>query len=351
MRNKNKGPRTPGPRHPQGGRPSGKGGPPSGAPPGAAGRRPDAGRGAATSRAEPRPDRRGVQRGEPRSERRDRPSQPAGAAHQRPGAPQPAPRHEAADSAPPRRGPKGEGADYWLYGRHAVEAALANPARNLRRLLLAESPDEALARKLATLRLPLGPEVVGRAALEGTLPPGAVHQGLALRAEPLFQPSLPVFLAELRDRPAVILALDHVTDPQNVGAILRSAAAFGAAAVLSTVDHAPPEGGALAKTASGGLEVVPYLRETNLVRSLELLKQAGFWCFGLAEQGEGLLSGVEAGTRACLVLGAEGEGLRRLTRERCDALVRLPTRPPIASLNVSNAAAVALYELLGRERT
>src|SRR5690606_26222827 len=113
----------------------------------------------------------------------------------------------------------------------------------------------------------------GRAALEGTLPPGAVHQGIALRAEPLFQPSLPVLLTELRDRPAVVLALDHVTDPQNVGAILRSAAAFGATAVLATTDHAPPEGGALAKTASGGLEAVPYIRETNLVRALEQLKQ------------------------------------------------------------------------------
>jgi 23S rRNA (guanosine2251-2'-O)-methyltransferase len=328
MRNKNKGPRTPGPRRPQGGAAGGAaGGAPRGNPTG----RPRPGRDA----ARPRPPGR--------DERRDRPSQPAGDPRQRPVAP-------PADSAPPRRGPKGEGADYWLYGRHAVEAALANPARNLRRLLLAETPDEALARKLATLRLPLGPEVVGRAALEGTLPPGAVHQGLALRAEPLFQPSLPVLLAELRDRPAVILALDHVTDPQNVGAILRSAAAFGAAAVLATVDHAPPEGGALAKTASGGLEVVPYLRETNLARALELLKQAGFWCFGLAEQGEGLLEAAEAGARSCLVLGAEGEGLRRLTRERCDRLVRLPTRPPIAALNVSNAAAVALYELLGRER-
>jgi len=308
MGSKNKGPRTPAPRGQQGERPKpGRGGP-----------------GAAP----------------PRPARRDRPSQPV--------RPAPARGQADAESTPHRRAAKSEGADYWLYGRHAVEAALANPGRNLRRLLLAESPDEALARKLATLRLPLGPEVVGRTALEGTLPPGAVHQGLALRVEPLFQPSLPVFLGELRDRPAVVVALDHVTDPQNVGAILRSAAAFGAAAVLATTDHAPPEGGALAKAASGGLEVVPYLRETNLARALELLKQAGFWCFGLDEAGQGLLSASEAGARSCLVLGAEGEGLRRLTRERCDRLVRLPTRPPIAALNVSNAAAVALYELLGR---
>lgn len=246
--------------------------------------------------------------------------------------------------------PRGEtsGGDYWLFGRHAVEAALANPSRRLKRLLLADTPDEELSRRLATLRLPLGPEVVGRAALEQVLPPGAVHQGLALRVEPLFQPSLHGFLAELRDRPAVVVALDHVTDPHNAGAILRSAAAFGAGAVLVTSDHAPPEGGTLAKAASGGLEVVPYIRETNLVRSLELMKQDGFWCYGLDEAGERLLSAAEAGARSVVVLGAEGEGLRRLTRQHCDLLVRLPTRPPIAALNVSNAAAVALYELLGR---
>lgn len=249
------------------------------------------------------------------------------------------------ESAAPRRGAKSaksEGADYWLYGRHAVGAALANPARSLRRLLLAE-PQGWLPEGL-----PLDAEVVGRAGIEQALPPGAVHQGVALKVAPLFQPSLPVFLEELRDRPGVILALDHVTDPHNVGAILRSAAAFGAAAVLATADHAPAESGLLAKTASGGLEILPYIRETNLARALEQLKADGFWCFGLDEAGEGLLNAAEAAARTCLVLGAEGEGLRRLTRERCDRLVRLPTRPPIAALNVSNAAAVGLYELLGR---
>lgn len=338
MRNKNKG------KHggQSGGHPSGHGGGQGSGKGGARGAGPgprSAGHQAQKQGRSPRRDEpRQEGRGPRRESQRDRPSQP----------PRPAPHQAEAESAPARRGPKGEGGDYWLYGRHAVEAALANPARNLRRLLLAETPDEALARKLATLRLPLGPEVVGRAALEGTLPPGAVHQGMALRVEPLFQPSVQVFLQELRDRPAVILALDHVTDPQNVGAIIRSAAAFGAAAVLTTQDHAPPESGVLAKTASGGLEVLPYIRETNLVRALDLLKQAGFWCFGLDEAGEGLLSAADAAARSCLVLGAEGEGLRRLTRERCDRLVRLPTRPPIAALNVSNAAAVALYELLGR---
>ena len=241
-----------------------------------------------------------------------------------------------------------QGGDYWLFGHHPVLAALGNPARQPKRLLLAEPPDAELAQRVATLRPPLGPEVVGRAVLDDLLP-GMVHQGLALSVSPLPQIGLAGFLAELMDRPAVVVALDHVTDPHNVGAILRSAAAFGAAAVIATSDHAPDEGGLLAKAASGALEVVPYLTETNLARALEQLKAANFWCFGLAEDGEKLLRAKDAAPRTCLVLGAEGSGLRRLTRERCDLLVRLPTRPPIAALNVSNAAAVGLYELLGRD--
>ena len=237
--------------------------------------------------------------------------------------------------------------DYWLFGHHAVLAALSNPARQLKRLLLAEPPDAELGRRVATLRLPLGPEVVGRAVLDD-LVPGQVHQGIALSVSPLPQIGLAGFLAELMDRPAVVIALDHVTDPHNVGAILRSAAAFGAAAVIATSDHAPDESGILAKAASGALEVVPYLIEINLARALDQLKAADFWCFGLDQEGKQILRAKDAARRTCLVLGAEGTGLRRLTRERCDLLVRLPTRPPIAALNVSNAAAVGLYELLGR---
>lgn len=256
-------------------------------------------------------------------------------------------RDGGAGEAASRREPP-EGGTYWLYGRHAVIAALANPARRLERLLLAESPDPDMTRRIATLRLPLGPEVVGRAAIEALLPPAAVHQGLALKVRPLAQEGLAGLLESLGERAAVVVALDHVTDPQNVGAILRSAAAFGAAAVLTTQDHAPPEGATMAKAASGGLEVCPYLRETNLARALDQLKEAGFWVYGLDEAGEAPLTAGEAAARSVVVLGAEGEGLRRLTRERCDRLFRLPTRPPIAALNVSNAAAVALYELLAR---
>ena len=196
------------------------------------------------------------------------------------------------------------------------------------------------------------PEIVGRENLAELLPEGAVHQGLALRAAPLPQPDLPDLLAGLP--PAgpgaaqVVVALDQITDPQNVGAILRSAAAFGAVAVIATRRHAAPESGALAKAASGALDHLAYLQVVNLARALDQLKAAGFWILGLAADAPAAIASAEAGGRVVLALGAEGAGLRRLTRECCDLLVRLPTTGPIGQLNVSNAAAVALYELLGR---
>ncbi len=228
-----------------------------------------------------------------------------------------------------------------------MEAALANPNRRLKRLLVSGEPaaeilEAAAARGLAE------PEKLERDELQRLLPPGAVHQGLALACRPLEQPDLESLLREGTPERALIVVLDQITDPQNVGAIMRSAAAFGALALLTTIDRTPEESGTLAKAASGAMEVVPYLRETNLARSLERLKQAGFWCLGLDEAGEPLARVIRS-ERVALVLGAEGEGLRRLTKERCDRLLRLPTRPPIGTLNVSNAAAVALYELAGRE--
>ncbi|MEO1190506.1 MAG: 23S rRNA (guanosine(2251)-2'-O)-methyltransferase RlmB [Pseudomonadota bacterium] len=253
-------------------------------------------------------------------------------------------RHQGQGAPRPRQGPPAGG--YWLFGRHAVEAALANPARRTRRFLATSQPDEGLTALLDTHKQ-APPQVVDRSALDAVLPEGAVHQGLALECHPLRQPALPTLIDDLGEAPATLVALDQVTDPHNVGAILRSAAAFGAAALLTTQDRAPEEGGTLAKSASGALEIVPYLRETNLVRALERLQKAGFWCLGLDETGVPLAE-VPRSERLVLVMGAEGAGLRRLTKERCDHLCRLPTRPPLGTLNVSNAAAVALYELCGR---
>ncbi len=252
-------------------------------------------------------------------------------------------------SAPPPRRDTGT----WIWGRHAVSAALLNPARRGRRLVaLPESRTEAEA-LLAGARCRGGKEIavepLDRARLEALLPEGAVHQGIALQSDPLPVAFLEDVLAELGPDPAgdnqAVVVLDRVSDPHNVGAVLRSAAAFGARAVILPEHGTPHASGALAKAASGALEHVPLLRVVNLARALDKLKQAGFWTVGLDEQAGKMLADIDLSGRVALVLGAEGEGLRRLTRERCDFLARLPTRGAVTSLNVSNAAAIALYEL------
>lgn len=259
--------------------------------------------------------------------------------------------------APPKRGraPKG-GQAHWLWGGHAVQAALANPSRRCERLVLARDQQGAWhprVQPLAAKRSDIaqGIEVMGRPDLERLIGKGAVHQGIALLATPAPQPDLEDFLDSLpADSPACIALLDQVSDPQNVGAVLRSAAAFGASAVVTTERNAPHETGALAKAASGGLETVPFIHVTNLARSLDSLVEAGFRRLGLSGEGEALLAAEVDTPRTALVLGAEGTGLRRLTAERCDRLVRLPTASALTDLNVSNAAAVALYEAVGRAR-
>jgi 23S rRNA (guanosine2251-2'-O)-methyltransferase len=217
-------------------------------------------------------------------------------------------------------------------------AALANPKRRPRRLLATADAAATLPQGLA-----LPPEILSAERIAAVLPREAVHQGVALLAEPLPGRAL-ADCADLPE-PALLIALDQVTDPHNVGAILRSAAAFGVQGVILTERHAPGTGGVLAKAASGGLEHVPLIRVVNLAQTLAVLKEWGYAILGLAEDGAVEISAVPPARRIVLVLGAEGEGLRRLTRERCDTLVRLPTKGPIGSLNVSNAAAVALYAL------
>jgi len=231
-----------------------------------------------------------------------------------------------------------------LWGRHAVEAALMNPRRQHRKLWATRE---------------------GVASLDGELPPDfpveyadvsdlarlvahdAPHQGLVLECEPLDDLHLDEVLEADPARPLVVL--DQVTDPHNVGAILRSAAAFGAAAIITQDRHAPPEGGALAKAASGALEIVPWVRVVNLARALEEIAEAGYWRIGLAGEAEAAFAQALPAGPVALVLGAEGEGMRHNIAAHCDALARLPMSGAIESLNVSNAAAIALYAIATRE--
>jgi 23S rRNA (guanosine2251-2'-O)-methyltransferase len=237
----------------------------------------------------------------------------------------------------------------YLYGIHAVTQALLNPKRVHQRLLCTQKSYESLQETWAEaieggISLP---EVitVEKEDIERLLPRDAVHQDLLLDCQPLEETFLADLLVNAPDD-AKVLVLDQVTDPHNVGAILRSAAAFGAIAVVMQTLHAPEITGTLAKSASGAVEHVPLVREVNLSRALEQLKKAGFFCIGLDEDGKQTLAQLKLTGKTALVLGAEGAGLRRLVAENCDELVKLPTQGPIGSLNVSNAAAVALYELV-----
>lgn len=232
------------------------------------------------------------------------------------------------------------GGAIWLYGRHAVAAALANPERRFHRLLVAgDAPPLPPGSRITA-------ETATRGEIEAVLPAGAVHQGLALLADPPVDMSIEEFCATaaLTDR-ALAVVLDQVSDPQNVGAVLRSAAVFGARCVILPDRHAPTATGALAKAASGALEIVPLIRTVNLARALGVLKEAGFWCVGLDAAAETAIENADRFPKTALVLGAEDDGLRRLTRESCDLLVRIPGVGPLSSLNVSNAAAVALYAI------
>lgn len=260
-------------------------------------------------------------------------------------------------SRPPTAAREPRSAASWLYGTHPVAAALANPDRRWRRLaVLAGREEEAkalLARARAT-RHGKGEalRVLNHGEFAAILPAGAVHQGIALEVEPLAQPNLDDVLppAGKGAGRAIILVLDRISDPQNIGAILRSAAAFGALAIIVAAHGAPLPTGALAKAASGAVEIVPLVRVVNVVRALDRLKEVGFWVYGLDEAAALTLAQLKVGERIALVLGSEGGGMRRLVRHHCDLLARLPTRPVQPTLNVSNAAAVALYELV-RSRT
>jgi 23S rRNA (guanosine2251-2'-O)-methyltransferase len=240
-----------------------------------------------------------------------------------------------------------------LYGTHAVREALLNPARQVQALYLTATGvadfeatlQEARAHGLSRP----APTVIDKKDLDKLCPPGAVHQGVALATSDLEPYDLQdLIIAGTQATHSTILMLDQVTDPHNVGALLRSACAFGATGVVMQRRHAPDLNGVLAKTACGAIEHIKVAYETNLSRALESLQEAGYFSYGLDERGPQTLGETAIAAHHVLVLGAEGTGLRRLVREHCDALVRLPTQPPIASLNVSNAGAVALYAVSGQ---
>lgn len=246
-----------------------------------------------------------------------------------------------------------------LYGFHAVREAWLNPDRNIGNLYLT---DHALKGFEQTLHEAKGKglrrpphTLVDKKKIEKRLPQGAVHQGLMLECSELDEMDVQDLIIRTQDQDNVLLLmLDQVTDPHNVGAIIRSASAFGAAGMVMQSKHSPNFDGVLAKTACGGLEHMPIALETNLSRAIETLKENGFFIYGLSEHakdniseivanGDKSVSNEKKAQKSVLILGAEGSGIRRLIRENCDELLKLPTQKPIESLNVSNAAAVALY--------
>lgn len=231
-----------------------------------------------------------------------------------------------------------------IYGQHAVKAALSNPKRSLIHLYATQNAAHELAALTAARQLALS--VCSPQELAAKLPPDAVHQGMVLQAEPLPQPTLDDLVVAGK----LLVVLDQVSDPRNVGAILRACAVFGAGGVIMTRHNSPPAAGTLAKTASGALEVVPLVEVANLARALEQLQKAGYLTIGLDERGTQLVSDVPRDRPIACVMGAEGKGLRRLTRETCDILTRLPVAEAadgeaFATLNVATATAVTLYAL------
>src|SRR5882724_5420290 len=234
----------------------------------------------------------------------------------------------------PVRPPIGEGVAI-LYGWHTVVAALKNPQRRINKIFATENAAHRLAEE--GFALPVTPDIVRPEAIALRLTPDAVHQGLLVEADPLASPDLEDIAAD------IVLVLDQITDPHNFGAILRTAAAFAVGAVVTTARHSPEATGTLAKAASGALELVPTVIVPNLARALSALKERGFLTVGLDSEGETDLSDAPLRLPLALVLGAEGKGLRALTRATCDLRARLDLPGAIKSLNVSNAAAVALY--------
>ena len=259
--------------------------------------------------------------------------------------------------SPTKRRPSGGGGPQtppdtlWLYGHHAVTAALYNPDRRKHRFIgttkaveSIEIPSE-IAKSIPSL------EILDRVDIDRICGEDAVHQGLALLVSPLDNLFVEDIIQRTREQAtSTILVLDQASDPRNIGAVMRSARAFGADAIIVQDRNSPPETGTMAKAASGALETIPLVRATNLARALWALKDADYWVSGLDGYAETSIDDADISEKCVIVLGAEGTGLRRLTRETCDQTVKIPINPDAESLNLSNAAAIALFALTRTQR-
>lgn len=259
----------------------------------------------------------------------------------RPQPPRPERRRDGGDgerrSGPPKAEPQ------WVWGLHPVRAALGNSRRTIKRLLATPQSQAAIAALAKSRKIEA--EIVEPGRIANLVPPDSVHQGVAALLAPMAAMDIQDAVEGVKG-PRRVVVLDQVTDPHNIGAILRSAAAFGVAAVIVQDRHTPQVSGIVAKAASGAAEIVPLVRVTNIARALEELEELGFQRIGLADEATARIGALDTSRDLAVVLGAEGDGMRRLTRENCDVLVALPTKPEMPSLNVSNACAVALYAVL-----
>lgn len=229
-----------------------------------------------------------------------------------------------------------------LYGRHAVLAALKNPRRKISKLLCTKENAEEIRRTAPNAPL----QIVERKEIDRLLPPEAVHQGFALSCSELPPVAVEdvIALAENKDN-CHVLILDQVTDPQNIGAIIRSAVAFNTLALIVQDKNSPSETGSMAKASAGMIEHLPICRVTNLSRAIEQLKDAGFWTIGMDGYAKTTPDKLKKGGRNAIIMGSEGKGMRRLVEENCDITVRLPMNEKVESLNVATAAAIMLYEI------
>ena len=233
----------------------------------------------------------------------------------------------------------------WVYGTHTVLALLANPERSYYRLVTCDQSIAKYINDSISLISKVTVEKVTREFINKLLPEGAAHQGIAVLTAPLSDVNLEEICEQAKNENINLVILDQITDPHNIGAIVRSSAAFNAKAIIVQDRHTPPITGVIAKSASGGLEHCPIIRVKNLVRAMETLKKNGIWCIGLDSEANKNIKDLSMDNPKALVFGSEGKGLRRLTRLACDVTVKISSSGPLSSLNVSNAAAIALYEI------